>query len=233
MCTTQRSNAGDFVLLTGEYPPYTSESIDAFGIASQIVAEALEASDCGVEMSFKPWARALAEAGNDQANGTFPWAFTEERAETFLYSDPLYNAGIYLFARAGDEIDFKADEDLQGLDLCLPISYSDKRVQPMVEAGIVTLSRPQDMDACYRMLAGGRTDLVVNNDAVGKAEITRLFGSADDFKILPNALRTTVHHVLVSKTHPDAQTLLAAVNGGLAKLKEQGRIEEIFLEQLQ
>lgn len=227
-----KSKASDFTMLIGEYPPYTGESLKNHGIASQIVREALAFQGHRLTLEFKPWARAMAESANNQSHGTFPWAETEERAQSFLYSQPLYNAGIYLFARAGEDITFTQDADLQGRDMCLPISYNDKRVKPMVEAGIVTLSRPQDMDACYRMLAGGRTDLVVNNNAVGRAEVTRLFGSMDQFQILSTPLRETVQHLIISKTHPQAAEVLEAFNTGLAQLRASGRIEEIFLEQL-
>lgn len=66
-----------FQLTSGEYQPYTSETLHHYGIDSRIVMAAFMSVSVEVKTEFYPWARAL------------KWAKRTDRNAYFHYNDPI------------------------------------------------------------------------------------------------------------------------------------------------
>ena len=95
-----------------------------------------------------------------------------------------------------------------------------------VKDGKVTLMRPPTVDECFRLLDNGTVDGVVEAELVGRASITSL-GLGDKVRIIDQPVALTTYHVLMSKSHPHARTILYYMNTSLQKLRESGEYDRI------
>jgi polar amino acid transport system substrate-binding protein len=232
------------------FAPYTGRSLEGGGMLTQVINSAMglvkdEAKgrfDYGIswvndwaahlnpllltrafDVGF-PWARPDCEAaGLDQSS-----AF---RCQRFFFSDPLYEVITGLFVRKGSKIRSLRRAEVAGATLCRPAGYPihelDKGGRNWVKDGLVTLIRPPSVDECFRLLDNGTVDGVAEAELAGRASILSL-GLGDKVHMLDQPLAFTTYHVLVSKSHPHARTILYYVNASLEKLREGGEYDRII-----
>jgi polar amino acid transport system substrate-binding protein len=171
-----------------------------------------------------PWARPDCEAGNLDQSSAF-------RCQRFFFSDPLYEVITGLFVRSNSKIRSLRREEISGATLCRPAGYPihelDKGGRDWVKDGVVTLIRPPTVDECFRLLDNGTVDGVAEAELAGRASIVSL-GLGDKVRMIDQPLALTTYHVLVSKAHPHARTILYYVNASLEKLRERGEYDRII-----
>jgi polar amino acid transport system substrate-binding protein len=232
------------------FAPYTGRSLEGGGMLTQVLASAMglikeEAKgrfDYGIswvndwaahlnpllltrafDVGF-PWARPDCEAPNLDQSSLF-------RCQRFFFSDPLYEVITGLFVRQGSKIKSLRREEVAGATLCRPAGYPihelDKGGRNWVKDGLVTLIRPPSVDECFRLLDNGTVDGVAEAELAGRASIVSL-GLGDKVRMIDQPLAFTTYHVLVSKTHPHARTILYYVNSSLEKLRERGEYDRII-----
>jgi polar amino acid transport system substrate-binding protein len=96
-----------------------------------------------------------------------------------------------------------------------------------LKEGKVTLVRPPTIDECFRLLDSGSVDGVVEAELVARASMNAL-GMADRVQSVEQPLALTSLHVVISKSHPHARTILYYLNTSLAKLRDSGEYERIM-----
>jgi polar amino acid transport system substrate-binding protein len=171
-----------------------------------------------------PWSQPDCDGGNlpDQASVI--------RCQKFFFSDPLYEVVTSLFVRANSPIKGVRNEDVAGTTLCRPAGYSthelDQGGRNWVRDKKVTLIRPPTVDECFRLLDGGTVDGVVEAELAGRTSANAL-GIGSRVRIVDQPVALTTYHVLVTKTHPHARTILYYVNSALGRLRESGEYDRI------
>jgi polar amino acid transport system substrate-binding protein len=232
------------------FAPYTGRSLEGGGMLTQVINQAMglvkeEAKgrfDYGIswvndwaahlnpllltrafDVGF-PWARPDCDAPNLDQSSLF-------RCQRFFFSDPLYEVITGLFVRKDSKIRSLRREEVAGKTLCRPAGYPiqelDKGGRNWVKDGVVTLIRPPSVDECFRLLDNGTVDGVVEAELAGRASILSL-GLGDKVHMIDQPLAFTTYHVLVSKSHPHARTILYYVNASLEKLRERGEYDRII-----
>jgi polar amino acid transport system substrate-binding protein len=233
------------------FPPYTGRSLEGGGMLTQVVSasmglikeEAKGRFDYGIswvndwaahlnpllltrafDLGF-PWGRPDCEAGiNLDQSSQF-------RCQRFFFSDPLYEAITSLFVRASSRIKSLRSDEIAGSTLCRPAGYPihelDQNGRNWVREGKVTLIRPPTIDECFRLLDSGTLDGVVEAELTGRASIASL-GLGDRVRIIEQPVALTTYHVLISKSHPQARTILYYMNSSLTKLRESGEYDRII-----
>jgi polar amino acid transport system substrate-binding protein len=172
-----------------------------------------------------PWARPDCESGAplDQSS--------QFRCQRFFFSDPLYESVTGLFVRSNSKIKSLRREEVNGMTLCrpagAPIHELDKDGRNWVKDGVVTLMRPPSVDECFRLLGAGAVDGVVEAELAGRASMASM-GLVDRVRMLDQPVALTTYHVLISKSHPHARTILYYVNSSLEKLREKGEYDRIL-----
>lgn len=211
-----------------DWGPYVGKQLPDRGIASAIAREAFAPIDEDVTVQFRPWNRAYREARKGMHLGAFPYAYNEERAADFLFTDPLFTTSIRLFAtRKHIEPDtrLKAIEDPS---VCLPQGYNTRVAESLFKRTRLVIKRPRAMVNCMHMLRFGRVDLVLVSERVGEFIINHEPDlSYEDFFILSRTIETPVH-IMVSRTLPDSQSLVSTLNEQIARMKANGRIQSVF-----
>jgi len=117
------------------------------------------------------------------------------------------------------------------MTLCLPAGQPayelDQNGRNWVKNGKVTLMRPPTVDECFRLLDNGTVEGVVATEFAGRASTISL-GIADRIRVLDQPVALTTLHVVISKSHPHARTILYYMNASLEKLRESGDYDMII-----
>jgi polar amino acid transport system substrate-binding protein len=232
------------------YPPFTGRALEGGGMLTEVISSAMnvvkqEAKgrfDFGISWvndwsahlnpllltrAFDvgyPWARPDCDgAGSLDATSQF-------RCRKFFFSDPLYEVITSLFVRNGSAITSLQSERIMGTTMCVAAGQGayelDQGGRNWVKDGKVTLMRPPTVDECFRLLDNGTVEGVVATEYSGRAAMISL-GLGDKIRMLDQPVALTPLHVVVSKSHPHARTILYYVNTALAKLRDSGEYDMI------
>lgn len=228
------AGAGTIRLVTGDdMPPYTGKELPHYGMLSEIVQRAFAQGGLQTTLDWAPWRRGYELTRAGEYDATFPYARKEEREKDYLYSDLVYGGVRSVFARPGSGIDPARPETFHGLSYCAPTGFIVyPRIQALLDQGAITAQHPNSMLACAKMLALGRvdffiTDAVSGNNAIRRADV------ADQVVRLPKPFDQAAFHLIVPRSRPGAQALVARFNGGLKKLKASGEFTRIIHRHLQ
>jgi polar amino acid transport system substrate-binding protein len=233
------------------FAPYTGRSLEGGGMLTQVInaSMSLIKEDSKGRFDFgiswvNDWAAHLNPLLLTRAFDVgFPWArpdcdggvpldqSSQFRCQRFFFSEPLYEVITGLFVRNNSRVRSLKREEISGMTLCRPAGYPihelDKDGRNWVRDGIVTLMRPPSVDECFRLLDSGAVDAVVEAELAGRASITAL-GLGDKVRMIDQPVALTTYHVLISKSHPHARTILYYVNSSLEKLREKGEYDRII-----
>jgi polar amino acid transport system substrate-binding protein len=231
------------------FTPYTGRALEGGGMLTQVIGSAMglikdEAKgrfDFGIswvndwaahlnpllltrafDVGF-PWARPDCEGSNLDQSSQF-------RCQRFFFSDPIYEVITNLFVRNDSRIKSLRNEEIAGATLCRPAGQQVHELDQMgrnwVKDGKITLMRPPTVDECFRLLSDGAVDGVVEAELVGRASIASL-KLTDRVRLVEQPVGLTTYHVLISKSHPHARTILYYVNTSLERLRESGEYDRI------
>jgi polar amino acid transport system substrate-binding protein len=231
------------------FAPYTGRSLEGGGMLTQVIGSAMglvkdEAKgrfDFGISW-VNDWAAHLNPLLLTRAFDVgFPWArpdcdgtnldqSSQFRCQRFFFSDPIYEVITLLFVRADSRIKSLRNEEISGSTLCRPagqpVHELDQSGRNWIKDGKVTLIRPPTVDECFRLLDDGTVDGVVEAELVGRASMTGL-RLTEKVRMVDQPVALTTYHVLISKSHPHARTILYYMNTSLERLRESGEYDRI------
>lgn len=242
--------------LTAEgYAPMTGRALPNGGMLTDILSTSMELIkqesqgefDYGVSW-VNDWGSHLNPLLTSRAfDAGFPWekpdcdepdeldAALTYRCQKFFFSDPLYEIFEVFFVRSNSTFKFASDDEVAGKKICLTIDNGvddlDGQGRNWVKDGKVTLIRPASLDECFRLLDQKTVDAVVAPDVTGRA-IAASLGMVDKVTAASHPLNIQTVHVIVSKTHPQARTLLYYINTALTRLKESGEYDRLVEKHL-
>lgn len=233
------------------FSPYTGRSLEGGGMLTQIIdasmnlikEESKGRFDFGISW-VNDWAAHLNPLLLTRAFDVgFPWArpdcdsgvaldqSSQFRCQRFFFSEPLFEAITGLFVRSDAKIKSLRRDEIAGMTLCrpagAPIHELDKDGRNWVKDNVVTLMRPPSVDECFRLLGSGAVDGVVEAELAGRASIVSL-GLGDKVRMIDQPVALTTYHVLISKSHPHARTIIYYVNSSMGKLRELGEYDRII-----
>ncbi len=238
-------------LLTADgYAPFTGRTLEGGGMLTQVVLAAMDVVkteskgkfDFGVSW-VNDWAAHLNPLLTTRAFDVgFPWArpncedpasLTTDgqlRCQKFFFSDPLYEVVTTVFVRNDSRLTAVRTDNITGTTMCRPTGYPtsefDQNGRNWLKDGRIKLLRPSTVGECFRLLAAGTVDGVAIAELVGRAAAASE-GMLDQVKEIDPPLSLASLHVIVSKSHPNARTMLYYVNAGLAKVRETGAYDRI------
>lgn len=233
--------------LTGSnYAPFTDKNWPGQGLITELVNAVMEETPNPVPYAVEwedDWSQHLFPLLDEtKYDMGFPWLRPDcaadpanERCANFHFSDPLFEMPIQLFTKADAGFVFESDADVEGKTLCRPKGYYthdlDANGRNWLKDGKITLVTPDTPDECFTMLVAGEVDAVPENLFLGAEKINAM-GLRGKVKPLERPLSTETLHVIVSKKHWRGTTFLYRINAGLAKVKANGRYDEIVTRHL-
>jgi polar amino acid transport system substrate-binding protein len=226
--TVSTDETEEILLVTGEFPPLTSESIEGGGLSVEIIRAVFAEMGRPMRIEFFPWERAEAMVENGEAWGAFPYVPSPERSERFLISNP-FSQGRTSFFYYDDALSTFEYEDLTELaQYTIGVSLGYWYIEPLEQAGLQTEEASDDV-ANLRKLQAGRIDLFPIYEPIGLWLIQNNFSEdAENFRILEQAMSVDNDTVIVSRVYPGSDLILAEFNGALETVQDSDVYRKIF-----
>lgn len=210
------------------FSPYADPDLPRGGMLTELVAEALRADDQDAEIIFKPWNRGYLDMIANEFDATFPYARTAERERECDYSPSMITVVDRMFVLTEHRDRRPAMESFANSTVCRPNGYALLGLAQWKEKLNLDISRPQDMKACFRLLAMGRVDGVMAEPALAAAEAVGELGKMGAISPVGVPLGEVGLHLISHRPNPRSAGLQAAFVRGLDKLRAQGREAEIL-----
>jgi uncharacterized protein (TIGR02285 family) len=229
---------GGAVTLTGDsWPPYLVGELGEeahSGIAVELVREIFaRLPEADVSFPMIPWNRALREVETGTKDGFVMLLKTPERERYMEYTDPLFTAYNLVWYTTDSFPSGFGWEELPDLSthtigVTRGYSYGDE-IDLAVVSGALSITPVPTVGHLFAMLARGRIDLALANDAVGYALALRYEQKAE---IVPakQATGTHVYHLAFSRKS-NTRLLIPRINSIISELRDEGYIDGLMTDQ--
>ncbi|MFV3076074.1 substrate-binding periplasmic protein [Niveispirillum fermenti] len=211
-------------LVTGsDYPPYVDDDLPGGGLITRAVLSAFAAAGWPVELTVEPWRRGYEGTLAGRFDATFPYIRTTQREGELLFSDPIVMVRQHLVVAIGQRDAAAAPGWMKGRLVCAGVGYGlPPWLEAMIHNGEVQRITPGQQRSCLAMIAAGRADFMVEDARIAAARLAEP-GAARNVAVVPSPdTREASLHLVIARTHPHAQQILALFNQGLAKAKADG-----------
>jgi polar amino acid transport system substrate-binding protein len=226
-------------LVTGDdYAPYTDEDAAGGGVITELLRQALATveSDVDSDITFvNDWGSHMDVLLPSGAfDGTFPWVAPDceatdlaenfqARCDNFRFSEPVYEIVTGLFTAADNPLVATADHsDFEGKTICIPEGYG---AFLMPDGGVaedaITYSNPATPEACFEELVAGSVD-AVEMELRQAADIAKRLDITDKIAVVGEISTAIALSVVVDKTNPDGDEIVAAINSGIENIRNNG-----------
>jgi polar amino acid transport system substrate-binding protein len=225
------SGAEKILLATGEWTPYTSESMTGYGLITEIVTAAFKEVDIEPSYRFLPWKRAETELENGDVFGIFPYILTHERKKKYNFSEVLTDSKGYLFyyipsKKINRDFNWKTFSDLKKYKTGGTIGYWYEK--PFKDSGLDVDYSVSDEQG-IKKLKYGRIDILASEERVGWQLIHKLFPEdIEKFGVVKKPLNKDELRVMISRNYPDSHKIMMKLNAGIKKIKANGKLKKIL-----
>ena len=231
------------LLTADDYAPFTDRNALNQGLVTEIVNSAMgqAAGQDGHRIQWvNDWSAHLDPLlSNAMLDMGFPWLQPDckqnpdnFRCANFYFSDPMFEMLVLLFIDTSRPLRFREDADIIGKTLCRPKGYYthdlDKDGRNWLADGKIKLEQPVSVADCFEMLTAGQVDAVALNEFTGRKAVKDLGLQARVDVVQSRPLSIEGLHVVVHKSHPDAEALLDTINTGLGDIKGNGVYQDII-----
>lgn len=206
------------------WPPFINADGHS-GLALDIVTTALQTQGVSLQVTIKPWARAMKDVidgKNDLLLAT--WESTA-RTQTLLFSQPYLKNRLRFIKRADDPFEYRDLASLSGKRIGVIRDYS--YTGEFASSNNFTREPHQDLQANLRMLAAKRLDLTLEDEIVASYCFYQL-QLADHYHFTGPPLTVKRLYLAAGIQNPKSKALIAAFNQGLKLIMDDGRYEQIL-----
>lgn len=217
-------------MVSDAWPPFTSRELPNDGLATAIVREVLAHAGYRSRYYEVPWARVLYGVQRGDYDLVINARYTEERERYGLFSDAYLYSNARFLRRVGSGIGFA------GLDSLRPHSIAVVRGYAYAPA----FDRKTDLQrlevkgfrVAARMLAAGRVQLSLEDERVADYHFQRdLRDIRDQLEFVDPPLARVGLHILVRRSHPQADEIVRRFNASLRALQADGSYRQLFIRQ--
>lgn len=228
--TSWRAAAEAVVLVTANYPPFSyEENGEAKGIAVELIREAFSRLRQEIRIEFVPFARAVELVKNGDADGVFPFAFSEERAVFAQFSsEKLLSDPGSLFVRTDSALIFTGDYSrLSGYSIGMQrgTNHGPAFMQALSTYGIKT-DNAENQEQNIQKLLAGRFDILVGPRLV-VSYAARKTGKSSEIKLLYSGISEGHAYLAMSKRR-NRENIIHGFDREIKKMRQDGSYEKIL-----
>ena len=224
-----QAQASEIRISNGDWAPFMSPNLPHYGFVSRMVTEAFRLEGVTVQYEFFPWARAYLVAKQGTFDASISWYWNAERAQDFLFSEPIFVETQVLFHLRERPVPWKRLPELQGKRIGATLGYTyGEEFQKLESQKLLLVERTGSDEQNLRKLLADRLDAVVISKAVGE-RLVRSLGDAGSARIAINdqPVNSGPLHLIFPKAKPQSAQWLNPFNRGLARLKASGVAERM------
>ncbi|MFZ5353253.1 MAG: transporter substrate-binding domain-containing protein [Bacillota bacterium] len=231
--TPEKTETADEVitLVTGEWAPFTSESMEGKGFFTEIVTAVLDEMGVKYEYVFYPWERCEKAVESGSAWAAFPYKYTTERGQKYLFSNNLafsYNKFFYLKSNPkSSSFKYNTLEDLKDYRIGGVNGFFYKEAFEAAKLKVDWVSSEED---ALNMLIKGRIDILPLSELAGWELIKKTYPEEiDNIGVIETPLDADNAdlNLIVSKAYPNSQELLGRFNKAFEAIKANGKYDAI------
>jgi len=200
-----------------EYVNEQTKEIEGFDIdLLTAIAEKVGLEIEFINVGWDPLLAGVAQCQYDAAISSI--TITEERQKQMLFSDPYFEAGQIVTVRI-DNTDITNKDALVGKVAGAQIGTTGSFEVEKIQGA--TLKTYDDIGLAYQDLINGQIDAVVADNPLALGYVGK---NPDKLKTVGDVFTEETYGIAVCKTKED---LLAKINEGLKRVKEEGLIEKL------
>lgn len=235
LSTTSASAAETIEITTGEYAPWTSESLKHGGFSTHVITEAFKLEGYEVNFTFYPWKRVYEAAKDGKRFHASSWWYTsEERALDFHYSAPLLvDSTVFFYMKDNPIPDWETLDDFKGRRIGATAGYTyTPEFWEAAKSKRLNIQEASSDELNFKKLLKGRIDMFPTSDLVGQKLLKEKFGPEEAAKVAfhPQSLFAAPGHLLFSRQLENGEELVAIFNRGLEKLRDSGQYDQLWAD---
>ncbi len=210
--------------MEAQFPPFEIILSDGSFYGFDIALSEEIGKELGLEIKFvdTDFASIIAALNADKFDVVISgMTITEKRAESVLFSDSYFDAGLTMAVPVGSTI--MTIDDLDGKRVGVQLGSTGDLFASELE-NISEIKRYAHAPDAFMDMKNGNIDVVIN-DGVVSAPIVSAY--PDDFMVVPGLLTVEEYGIAISMDNP---LLLEAINDALAAIKADGRYDQIYDE---
>ena len=218
-----------------DYAPYTSPDLPEGGLITELVRTVFASAGYETGLQFYPWKRGYSRVVQTTDDATFPYAWSQERADQVHYSRPINRIFIRVYSRTDSNLTFTQPGDLTDLTYCQPLGYqTEPELTALKEQKRLRHYEAPDMDSCFRLLSKNRVDFVISNDLVAAEAIERALNDTEsaDITAAAVAFREINEFLIISKSHPQGRQIMEQFNRSYETLLKNGQLDVLWQKHL-
>lgn len=223
------AHARQVTMCTLNWEPYYGEDLPRNGFFTELVRMAFERGGHSVKVEFMPWARALLEVKQGDREVLLGAYYSEERAETYLASESIYTDKVGLIARR--ELGIRRFDSLRQLsDYTIGYGRGFAVSEEFDAADYLDKEAAEDQILNLRKFERGRIDMIAGSFTSVRYLAQREGIDTSQMVFLEPALKTNTLHIMISRSIPDGEQLLADFHRGLREIRADGTYDRILRE---
>ena len=225
-------SSSELNIVTLQYPPYAyKENGQVKGIAVEIVTEAFKRLNLPITITVLPWARALHQIKNGDADAIFTLFKKPEREVFADYSNEILVPQIVsLYVNKHSTIEFTGDlKQLKAYSFGLvrKVSYGQIFDRALKNNILPNVVRSNDAQQSFKMLFSNRIDIVAINK-YGALDILQHSNKLNDIKELKPDLQNIPSYIAFSKKR-NLSTIRDKFDDTLRQMKIDGSYDLLIL----
>ncbi len=226
---TTAQNFKPINVVTGEWPPYSSEKESGYGLATKIVRAVLNDMGYEPQLSFLPFYLGYDLVKKGKIKATYPYFRNDVRLKAMYYSEPLIEV---------ENVVFYIKEKLPNAELINNPRQLDKYKIGFVKGYSYfeeartgwknTVEFKTELTA-FKMLLNGKIDFLPATKEVGQAILRMHFNDVQHkFGYLPGITSKQHVYLIVSKQNPGNKAFINQFNASLKRIKTEGIYDQIL-----
>ena len=224
----------DLVIAIENWPPYSDQGHPRYGLATEIVATALDRAGYSFRITFENWSDILRGAQVGVFDIISAGWHTEEREKYFAYSEPYLFNEVKFIKQKGKPFNYGTLDDLRGVIVGVVENYA---YLPEFDTSSIPIKfSNRHVIQNLLLLQQGKIDLTLDDEWVIRHQLNNYMPHAiDQFVFLDKPLAKRSLHMLVSLKNKKHEKIIADFNRAIMEMKDDGtfiKILNAYKEQL-
>lgn len=222
------THARQVAMCTVNWEPYYGEELPRNGFFTAIVRAAFERGGHSASTEFMPFARAMLEVKQGDRDVLLGAYYNEERARTYISSDPIYTDEVGIVAHEDLGLtEFDSLRDLSDYTIGYGRGYS---VNEEFDNAEYLDKEAESQILNLRKLFAGRIDLIAGSFASIQYLAKREGHDVDELVFLEPTLKESTLHIMISRAIDNGDELMADFHDGLSEIRADGTYDRILEE---
>ena len=223
--------ARDLSGVTVEWAPHYGSELSDGGALTVITKEAFKRAGHNANLSYIAWNRALKNVQEGKDDFVMGAYYNEERAATYLMSDPVYYLDMGLVAL--DSLGVNEIDGLKSLEpYTIGINLGYANTEEFDAADYLKKEAAPSPKHNIRKLYRNRVDMIIGAWDVVRFEAQKEQKNVDQMVFVEPPLQRNALYLMISRNIGDGPQILQDFNRGLAEMQSDGTLDKILSQYL-